>query len=340
MPGLSLSLILCSKGRAEELRRQAKLLRRLLDQAAFPDANLICAEDISGLNKAPRPVDEADLYIALDEAGLAMNDLRQKAVEASDHDILLFIDDGCIPGESWLERMLAPFLDDEVTAVGGGTLPQRGNTIASALSLLGQRRGGLPRLIASGAHESESTHLSITNLALRRSAVNNAGGFGSHRSDDGETQQLLAAMAGRKLFVPAALVESRNCGSFGEVWYRFVRRGSDEYRKNRKAGMSRGSALLSPTGRSWFWRLPLLAVIWALFGTGWAVLLLSAYYSVQVLQVYMANRQSSPLSEVEARRQECLKPEIMVLAPMVKLCMEFGRDAGRARAGVKEWLGR
>lgn len=334
--GTALSVAVCSKGRQRELRALSAKLRRMLDEAPLPDCKLIVVEDISEAGVAPPPVAEADSYIAVSEKGVGFGAIRQKAVDACEHELILFVDDDCIPADDWLLRMAAPFLDDEVVAVGGGILPQNGNAVAQAIALLGLPGGGLPRLIVAGAHESESELLSTGNLALRKRAVVEAGGFDIRHRFGGEDQQLVGRLAGRRLFLPAALVEHRNRETFGEVWCWFVRRGRGEYGINRLSGMERVDAMLHPWRWSWSWRLLLLAVVWGILGAGWALLLLAAYYAALSVKTYLGNSGSSPLPPVEARRRQCLNPAAVAIAPAVRLCMDFAREAGRITALLQD----
>ncbi len=330
---MSVSVAVCSKGRTEELRKLARKLRSLIDNSQLKECNLIIVEDISEAAVAPLPVDMADLYLALDEKGLGFGAIRQRAVEACDNDILVFIDDDCIPCAEWLEHITAPFLDDEVVAVGGGILPQKGNVVACATALIGLPGGGIPRLIIAGERENESNSLSTGNLALRREAIIAAGGFDVRHHHGGEDQQLVGALTGRKIFLPTAVVEHRNREHFSDIWRWFVRRGRGEYRINRLGGMGKLEALLSPLRWSWFLRLPIFALVAVLYGIGWAALVLAIYYVTLAAKVYLANRCASPLQIVEESRRSCLTPSVVAIAPLVRLCMDFGREAGR----LMEW---
>lgn len=305
----------------------------MLDDAPMPGCKLIVVEDVSEAGSVPLPVDEADTYLVVRERGIGFGAMRQKAIDACEHELLLFIDDDCVPTDDWLLQMETPFLDDdEVVAVGGGILPQDGNAVAQAIALIGLPGGGLPRLIISDAHESESEFLSTGNLAIRRQAVVAAGGFDIRHRFGGEDQQLVGKLVGRKLFLPTALVEHRNRETFAEVWSWFGRRGRGEYGIHRLAGMGRIGAVMRPLRGSWLWRLPLLILFGASYGFIWVAVAAAVYYVLLGTKVYFANCRSSSMPRVEMRRRQCLNPAAVAIAPAVKLCMDFGRESGRVLA--------
>lgn len=331
----SLSLLICSRGRPDELRVLVQMLH--VHVGAMREkvpVEIVVVEDISSSESRPQPIESVQ-YLAMDEL-MGFGAIRQKAVEASSGEMIVFIDDDCIPCEGWLERLLEPFEDDEVVAVGGGILPQRGNSIASSIALIGLPAGGLPRLIASGGMAVESELLSTGNLALRRKAVVRAGGFDTAHHHGGEDQHLVAKLSGRKLFVPTALVEHRNRTSFGEVFRWFVRRGRGEYHLNRLAGMSTAASLLHPVRWSWSWRLLLLGMIGLAGGGCWVAAVLAAYYLLLGSMIYIRNSHRASVPMIEQRRQVCMRFETLVVAPAVRLCMDLGREFGRLAAASEE----
>lgn len=324
-------MAVCSKDRADELRRLVHRLKDLLSGLPLAFSELIVVEDISVCDRRPEPVAEADRYIAVDvDAGFGL--MRQTAVEHAGGEVVVFIDDDCLPCEGWLTQLLQPFEDRDVVAVGGGILPQAGNAVAKATALIGLPAGGLPRLLKSGSGVTESDHLSTGNLALWRQAVVDAGGFDCEHRFGGEDQKLVGKLDGKKLWQPAALVAHRNRETFGEVWQWFTRRGRGEYAIHRLAGMGRIEALLSPLRWSWSWRLLLLVMVGWGAGMGAAGVILLLYYLFLLLRIYLANSQAAANPLVEAARGECLSAPVLLCAPLLKLCMDFGREYGRMLA--------
>lgn len=194
------SIAVCSKGRPEELRALATGLRKLIDNFHSAQTELIIVEDVSELDGKSKPetIKEADQYVAIDLHGAGFGLIRQTAVDMANAEIIIFIDDDCLPcSERWLSDLLRPFSDRDVVAVGGGILPQEGNAIAKAIALIGLPAGGLPRLIVASEELQASDLLSTGNLALRRSAVLDVGGFDTRHRFGGEDQQLVGKLIGK-----------------------------------------------------------------------------------------------------------------------------------------------
>jgi len=333
----SLSLIICSKHRHEELHALTKVLREMIPQLhCFFTIELIVVEDVSEEPSQSESINEADIYLTVEDENCGFGAIRQKGVDVASHDFIVFIDDDCLPcSEQWLVRLIEPFADGNVVAVGGGILPQRGNSIAHAIALLGLPGGGLPRFLQVGNAPVESEQLSTGNLALRRQAVIEAGGFDTRHRFGGEDQQLVGKLKGRRLFVPEALVEHRNRDRFLDVFGWFSRRGRSEYCINRLAGMTKIASLIQPFRWSWSWRLLLLLAIAFSAGMQFLIAVIALYYVGLLIQVYVKNSDQSENSIVETKRKESLTFTVLLIAPLVKLCMDFGRETGRLAA----WIG-
>lgn len=326
---LRCSLLICSRGRADELRALVKRLKSsVVEESPF---EIVVVEDCSVASTPPSPISGV-VYIAVSEHGAGFGRMRQKAVDAASAEIIVFIDDDCIPCDGWLNELLTPFVDPGVVAVGGGIIPQQGNAIASAISLIGLPAGGFPRLLECGDKPVDSELLSTGNLALRRQAVVETGGFDAAHQHGGEDQQLVGKLSGRKLFMPTALVEHRNRETFGEVWHWFVRRGRGEYAINRLAGMGPVEALISPWRWSWSWRVLLLLLIAIVAGPYWALTSLGIYYIALGGVINIRNSGSSPIPIVEERLSQCMSLEAVAIAPAVRFCMDFAREFGRLQA--------
>jgi len=323
-----LSIIVCSKDRHEELNLLIDVLHELT--LAQQQAELIVVEDVSGcFPPVFEPNAKADIYIQMDKTNDGFGAIRQRGVEAASGDIIVFIDDDCMPCAGWLETLLLPFADQDVVAVGGGILPQDGGMVAQATALIGLPAGGLPRLLLSNKEPSCSDLLSTGNLALRRSAVLAAGGFDTRHRFGGEDQQLVAKLCGKKMFVAIALVKHRNRDSFLEVWRWFVRRGLSEYRVNRISGMGEIRSLLHPWRWSWSWRLVLVILVYLICGTLFVAALLISYYLALLIKTMLYNHSSSSVSLVEASRQACFRWPTLLLVPALRLWMDWAREYGR-----------
>lgn len=132
-----LSIIVCSKNRHEEARRLIASIGHL--KHGDIETEIVIVEE----SAEPSPI-EGTLYHHIPLRNLGFGFARAKAVEVSHGSILIFIDDDCLPAESWLDNLTDPFGEEEVTAVQGGILPQSAGSVGNAITLLGFPAGGGP----------------------------------------------------------------------------------------------------------------------------------------------------------------------------------------------------
>ena len=129
------------------------------------------------------------------------------AVELAKTEFVAFLDDDAAAEPTWLERMLAPFADPAVVAVGGAPLPSYSRPRPRWFPrefdwVFGCAYAGLPTRL------SPILHMIGTTMAVRRSDVLAIGGI--HSNDHGDMElshRLLALTPGRRiLYEPAAVV--------------------------------------------------------------------------------------------------------------------------------------
>lgn len=325
MEDVFVSILICSKGRFDSLRRLVDQLRTI--ETDDFGAEIVVIEE----TETPDPI-PGTVYHHLPVKELGFGYARQRAIEAAHGSLFVFIDDDCTPLPGWITHLLSLFGDREVSAVGGGILPQASNSIGKAIALLGFPAGGMPRLLKSGGRLWESRLLSAGNLALRREAVEAVGGFSALHKYDGEEQELVRVLPGRTFFQPRALVAHKQRESIREVWRWFVRRGKGRYFVNRSLNMGRVHAVLHPWRWSWWWRTPVFIVLAVLFGLIPVLSLLISYFLFLLFRTFLANRRPSSIPEVEICRRHVLTAASLVWAPIVRLTMDVGREWGRLRA--------
>lgn len=327
----TVSIIVCSKDRPVELRKLTGILKEMsatfdvIKEVVIVEA--VHSEQSTQFGSIPGVV-----YVPFNNPEAGFGAIRQCAVEHACGEILVFIDDDCVPCEAWLENLFAPFAESEVVAVGGGIIPQAGNSIAKAIALIGLPAGGLPRLIPLSGEPAESEYLSTGNLALRRTAVLASGGFDTQHKFGGEDQQLVGKLSGKKLFAPAALVEHRNRESFTEVWRWFIRRGKGEFIINKLAGMGIFRALITPLRWSWSWRILFILMLGVIVGLKEMIIFLGVYYLFLFLNIMWNNHVKAEMINVESKRRDCFRLLPLLVAPLVRFCMDFGRETGRILA--------
>ncbi len=329
MEKLTISILICSKNRFDSLRDLVGHLRMI--KAKDQKLEIVVVEEVEN----PEPIEDT-IYYPLPTMELGFGYARQQAIEKSTGSILVFIDDDCIPLSGWLTSLLNPFSNEDVSAVGGGILPQNCRSIGKAIALLGFPAGGIAKILKSGDACQESRNLSTGNLALRAEAVKKVGGFSLSHKYGGEDQELVRALPGKCLFQPRALVYHKQRDNIQDILKWFVRRGKAQYFINRDSNMGRLSALLYPIRWSWWWRLLFLVALGLFFGIIPLISLIICYYLFVALRVFTDNRQQSVIQEVENTRRQILRIYPLLLVPIVRTIMDLGREVGRISAMLDE----
>jgi glucosyl-dolichyl phosphate glucuronosyltransferase len=147
---------------------------------------------------------------------------RNTAAEIARGDVLAFLDDDAAATVDWLEQLIAPFGDARVAAVGGAPLPrfekQRPRWFPVEFDwVFGCAYKGLPSTRAKLAH------LIGANMSVRRSALQEIGGFHSDDHDDMDMCHRLAFAQFDVVYEPLAVV-SHFVPASRTTWRYFWRR--------------------------------------------------------------------------------------------------------------------
>jgi glucosyl-dolichyl phosphate glucuronosyltransferase len=131
---------------------------------------------------------------------------RSRGVELARTGIVVFLDDDATAEEDWLQRLLAPFADPSVVAVGGAPVPVYAKPRPRWFPfefdwVLGCAYRGLP------TEAAPVLRLIGANLAVRRESVLAVGGFHSLADDLDLAHRLLAlSPQSRLMYEPRAVV--------------------------------------------------------------------------------------------------------------------------------------
>ncbi len=131
-------------------------------------------------NKRLRPLSEfkGAKYINIPEArGFAYN--RNKGLEQSSGDIIIFIDDDCYPARGWLRNLVKPFANQTISAVMGNVKVKKSGYLGDCISELGFPAGanaGFNRIWRVDK-KGLTNHLSTCNSAIRRHVFGQIGRF-------------------------------------------------------------------------------------------------------------------------------------------------------------------
>lgn len=121
---LSCSVVVCTHNRPQVLASTLGALR----QQTLRDFEVIVVDsapnghpamEVASYHRARRVVEPVP----------GVSRARNRGARCCDTDLVVYLDDDCLPAPEWLEHMVAEFEDDDVMAVGGcveGILPQEG----------------------------------------------------------------------------------------------------------------------------------------------------------------------------------------------------------------------
>jgi glucosyl-dolichyl phosphate glucuronosyltransferase len=147
---------------------------------------------------------------------------RNTAAEFASGDVLAFLDDDAAAAADWLERLIAPYDDERVGAVGGAPLPvfeaSRPRWFPYQFDwILGCAYRGLPMTRAPLAH------LIGANMSARRSVLRAIGGFHTDHQDDMDMSHRIAHAQHKVLYEPLAVVH-HFVPAFRTTWRYFWRK--------------------------------------------------------------------------------------------------------------------
>lgn len=152
--------------------------------------------------------DGSSLVRPMRNSGVGINGARNTGLSEAKGEIVLFLDDDATPEPAWLQRMVDPFQDADVVAVGGAPVPVFAVPRPSWFPLefdwvFGCRYLGLPKSRAT------VRHIIGTTMAMRREDLLAIGGFQSRKLEDLDISLRLARQwpDRRILYEPAATVD-------------------------------------------------------------------------------------------------------------------------------------
>jgi glucosyl-dolichyl phosphate glucuronosyltransferase len=152
-----------------------------------------------------RPAGAMPLIVLANKYDGRLGSARNTGAECASGEVLAFLDDDAAAAADWLERLIAPYDDERVGAVGGAPLPvfevRRPRWFPYEFDwVLGCAYRGLPLTRAPLAH------LIGANMSARRSALREAGGFHTDHQDDMDMSHRIAYAKYRVLYEPLAIV--------------------------------------------------------------------------------------------------------------------------------------
>jgi len=227
-PAPGISVVVCTRDRAEQLQRCLEALSRLV----FPAYEIIVVDN-APRSDATRQVAAAAgaRYVREDRPGLDW--ARNRGLAEARHDIIAYTDDDTEVDPRWLAGIAAGFADPAVGAVTGLVIPGALDTDAEVLFELcygGMGKGTTPRewdpATLTGRELIATQHLGVgANMAFRRELLRRLGGFdtaldvGTPSHGGGDLDMLhRVLMAGAVIrYEPAALLRHHHRRELGEL---------------------------------------------------------------------------------------------------------------------------
>jgi GT2 family glycosyltransferase len=220
-PRPRVSVIVCAYNAAETLHE----CLASLEQLNYPDHEVIVVND--GSRDATSAIARQYPWcrvIDLDHGGLSA--ARNAGLAAATGEIVAYTDADVRVDPDWLTYLVQPFAGADVVAAGGLSLPP---VDSPWLAHCVARAPGGPTHVLLDDRTAE--HVPGCNLAVRRDALRNIGGFNPiylRAGDDVDVCWRLQAAGGRIEFVPAALVWHHHRSSVRAYWRQQVGYGEGE----------------------------------------------------------------------------------------------------------------
>jgi hypothetical protein len=190
-------IILCVEGTELAARFKARFAG---DRAGMPPIRVI--DSVTEYGAASADEEALAPYACHEQSAVE----RTRGVRLASTEIVAFLDDDAAAEPDWLERLLAPFADASVVAVGGAPLPVYGKPRPRWFPtefnwIFGCAYTGLP------TETAPALRLIGANMAARRESVLAVGGVQSLADDLDLAHRLLAlSPQNRLIYEPAAIV--------------------------------------------------------------------------------------------------------------------------------------
>lgn len=214
------SVVVCSYNGGRTIR---DCLEGLLE-LEYPDFEVIVVDDGSTDATAAVASEYGCRVISTPNRGLSS--ARNTGMQAATGEIVAYIDDDARPDPHWLEYLASTFLETSHVAVGGPNIAPEGDGLVA--ECVANAPGGPVHVLLS---DSEAEHIPGCNMAFRRDALKEIGGFDAQyrvAGDDVDVCWRLREKGWTLGFSPAAVVWHHRRNSVRAYWRQQVGYGRAE----------------------------------------------------------------------------------------------------------------
>jgi GT2 family glycosyltransferase len=220
------SVVVCSYNGARTIRDCFDGLTRL----SYTNFEVIVIDDGSTDSTAKIASEYGYRVISTHNQGLS--NARNLGCQAAAGEIVAYIDDDAYPDPHWLTYLAVAFMNTEHAGIGGPNVPPSGNGLIA--DCVAHAPGGPVHVLLS---DQEAEHIPGCNMAFRKSALEEIGGFDPRFRSAGDDVDLCWRLQkkGHTLgFSPAAMVWHHRRNSLGAYWKQQIGYGKAEALLERK----------------------------------------------------------------------------------------------------------
>jgi GT2 family glycosyltransferase len=160
------SVVVCSYNGSTTIRDCFDALKKL----EYPDFEVIVVDD--GSTDCTAAIAQQYGFRVTRSENRGLSSARNTGMEMATGEIIAYIDDDAYPDPHWLTYLASTFLDSRYAAVGGPNIPPPGR--GAIADCVANAPGGPLHVLLS---DQEAEHIPGCNLAIRKSALREIGGF-------------------------------------------------------------------------------------------------------------------------------------------------------------------
>jgi len=194
----SISVVICSYNGEKTIRAACEALNEL----DYPDYEVIVVNDGS-TDTTPVIIKEYG-YKSINTRNLGLSSARNLGMRAARGEIIAYLDDDAYPDRHWLKYLAMSFLRKNYAGLGGPNIPPAGDGLIA--ESVANSPGNPTHILLS---DEEAEHIPGCNMAFRKSALEETGGFDPRfriAGDDIDICWKLQERGWKLGFSPAAIV--------------------------------------------------------------------------------------------------------------------------------------